>query len=92
MKQYVYLPELPDALYQIITPDLLKRMINYMGIGSIPKIAKISNVTHDSVQGVIKGEYRDDFIVGAIVNTFAKQYEDREYEKFSLTSLAVLYE
>ena len=46
MTNFSYETEPPAGFYQIITPDLLNRMISWMRIGSIKEISKLCNEPH----------------------------------------------
>lgn len=92
MQNISFTNELPKGLYQIITPDLLSRMVGYMGIGTVSQVAKLANVPKNTVSDILEGKHQDDLITSIITEMFVKDYEDRENEKFTLMSLAVLYE
>lgn len=92
MTNFSYETELPAGIFQIITPDLLRRMISWMRIGSIREISNICNVSKNTVISALEGRHRDDLIVQVTINKFAQDFENYYGEKFSLTSLAVLYE
>ena len=91
-QDFELLEELPTELYQVLTPNLLQRMIANMRFGTIREISQICNVDQDTVISALTGGHRDDLIMQITLQKFMKHYEDYYGGKFSLSSLAILFE